>query len=325
MLIMAMTATLILGTFAMASNAEGVFIEIYEGITIKTNTGTAICTTPEGESCGVGTAKARFQQLVTNVNENGDATGIARGEIRIIPDNAEQISLENVGPITFQYDGLNRVLKMVGEFEDTDGVRYEYDSLGNIIDQKDNKAKIDFIDFIIKPVDKSSGFKVEGLKGIAIVDPADGYVVGDRIKIESKGPATCERANGEDCGPAKMKSKVLLQVEESDGTSASGIGKAKIMLKLGGQEGEEFKSADNPGNPNAQVIVWDWQDGGFMNISGPVINVDTGAIWDYRMKITDINFEDNSGICSGEIANSIGDKIAQLEVDCRLVLLPVDS
>ena len=110
---------------------------------IKMKKGTATCTNQE-ESCEVKKVKAKFRLLTTQANDD-TATGIARGEIRILPDIDEQrLILITVGVHSFTYDANGRIIIMSGIFIDQNNITYEYDAVGNIAEPKNSKAKIDF-------------------------------------------------------------------------------------------------------------------------------------------------------------------------------------
>ena len=148
-----LASILILGVFAVglsfdnaeAKKTQGPIFQVGEENTIKTKKGTATCTNPE-ESCEVKKVKARFRLLTTEANEN-TATDVAQGEIiltgNIVSDPGTGITLRNQGPLSYEYDVLNRILIMSGNFIDQNNNIYDYDAVGNIAEPKNSKAKID--------------------------------------------------------------------------------------------------------------------------------------------------------------------------------------
>jgi len=129
---------------AEAKKTQGPIFKVGGENIIKMKKGTATCTNQE-ESCEVKKVKARFHLLTTGDDENGNASGIARGEIRILPDIDEQrLTLITVGVHSFTYDANGRIIIMSGIFIDQNNNSYEYDAVGNIAEPKNSKAKIDF-------------------------------------------------------------------------------------------------------------------------------------------------------------------------------------
>ncbi len=130
---------------AEAKKTQGpIFLVGGENI-IKMNKGTATCTN-QGESCEVKKVMAKFRLLTTEVDENGNASGVASGEIRILPDIDEQrLTLTNDGSFSYANDANNRIITMSGIFIDPNNNIYEYDAVGNIAEPTNNKANIDLI------------------------------------------------------------------------------------------------------------------------------------------------------------------------------------
>ena len=277
---MALAATLILSTFTMADTAYGLLAhELHHGV-INTNEGDFTCTAPEG-SCGIGTTKAKFRLLVTEVDETlGVSTGVSQGQIRIIPDIGEQIILENSRPLEFTYDLDDRVLEMTGKFEHSDGLKFTYDARGNIIPQKDNKAKIVFDEFNLKEVDASSfKFEIEGLKGNLTLQ-SEGFNIGN-WQITEKGDALVH--TDENTHKAKVSSQFNIEITEitEDGVA------------IGSAQGEISIMGDFPSN----TIILDPLDplpfrldsGGEYSISGPMVDqFGTNYEYDGLGRISDI-------------------------------------
>ena len=87
-----------------------------------------------------GQIKFKLQLLVTEIFENGNASGVVQGEIRIIPDISERkLILTDVTPLGFTYipNGVHITGTMVEQF----GTEYEYNYVGNIVEFKNDKAK----------------------------------------------------------------------------------------------------------------------------------------------------------------------------------------
>jgi len=160
-LIIAITATLILGTFTLGNNASAVISEnpalqskvfIFVGMveSIITKWGPATCMTEEegeGVSCGVGQAKAKFRLLVTEFSEEGTAIGDAQGKIKLAGikvSNPGDTTLTNIGLLSFEYDAGNKILFMSGNFIDKKGKLYEFDATGDVGEfEKKKKVPID--------------------------------------------------------------------------------------------------------------------------------------------------------------------------------------
>ena len=146
-----LASILILGVFAVglsfddaeAKKSEGPIFKVGGENIIKINKGTATCTNQE-EPCEVKTLKTKFRLLTTEANDD-TATGVARGEIRIVAVDVNPMGkiLRNQGPLSYTYDNNNRILIMSGTFIDQNNITYEYDAVGNIAEPKNSKAKID--------------------------------------------------------------------------------------------------------------------------------------------------------------------------------------
>ena len=145
-----LASILILGVLAVglsfddaeAKKTQGPIFKVGGENIIKMNKGTATCTN-QGESCEVKKVKAKFHLLTTEANDD-TATGVARGEIRILPDIDEQrLTLTNGGALSYEYDILGRILTMQGTFNDENNNIYEYDAVGNIVESKNSKIRID--------------------------------------------------------------------------------------------------------------------------------------------------------------------------------------
>ena len=144
-----LASILILGVFAVglsfddaeAKKTQDLFQVGDENI-IKIKKGTGTCVNQE-ELCEVDKVKARFHLLTTEADED-ESRGIARGEIRILPDIDEQrLTLRNQGSLSYTYDTSDRILIMSGTFIDQNNIIYDYDAAGNIVESKNGKVKID--------------------------------------------------------------------------------------------------------------------------------------------------------------------------------------
>jgi len=310
---MAITATLILSTFTMATDAFGDVFDEPGTYAIKTNAGDFTCTTPGTDSCGAGTAKARFQLLVTEVDETlGISTGFARGLWEAVPEVVAKIILKNSEPLSFTYDANNGVLTMTGEFVHSDGAKFTYDARGNITESDNGKDKIKFDEFELTNQDNGNVISVEELKGsIAIVDPADGY---RNIKITAKGPATCE-INNDDCGTGEMKTNASLVVTGIDENSETGIAKLQTSVTIPGKGTLKLIS---DGLPFAYV-----PNGAHMIIQGDVMGK-KGITGQIEMSISNIDFESNTGDCSTTLRTSNGATFERPSSSCGIVLSPIN-
>lgn len=73
------------------------------------------------------------------------------------------------------------------------------------------------------------------LSAFTLVNTADAFVNPndtDKFKITSKGNVACIDSFGDDCGTGKQKSRIQLAITQVDEDSFSGVGKAKISMKI---------------------------------------------------------------------------------------------
>ena len=145
-LIIAIAATLILGTFALGNTASAVISENPAlQSKIITEKSPATCTTEEGVSCE-GEARTKFYLSVTEVDENGIITGVADGKIKlgIKVTNPGDVSLTNIvlvnlDSLSFKFDLENKMLSMSGYFTDNKNKPYEFNAIG-AVEKFDKKA-----------------------------------------------------------------------------------------------------------------------------------------------------------------------------------------
>ena len=304
---MALVATLIFSTFALGNDAFA-FIQPSAVARITTNTGITTCETTEGESCGVGTAKAQFRLLIKDV-EDGFSTGVAQGVISIhgTADDNRKI-VRTFDNLSFEYDSNGRFLSIAGNDNE-----WRIDAVGTVGEFKNGKAKIDIDLNIVNPAGVI--FFVESLKGIVTLDPAEAY---NKIKIVSKGPATCETPIGADCGSGLLKSKVQLLEQETTGDFSTGIGEIRTTMNIiaeGVRDIElEFRS---------KSLSYQYDGlGNVISIQGSV-KASNGSTWQLEMNVKDLGGQEGEE-CSLRYSNSNGAVIEQPSSSCSVVLLPVD-
>ena len=307
-MVMAFAATLILISFTMTSNAIVDLVFDEPGTyAIKTNAGNFTCVTLDGDLCGVGTSKAKFQLLVTEVDETlGISIGVARGIVEI--ESQEKILLKNQGPLSFIYNSEDNELTTTGAFAHSDGLKFQYDAVGNVI-EKNGKTKIKYDAFTLTDQDTGNVISVEGLMGTLSVVTEDDP---DRkFKVKFNGPATCNGSSGEDCGIAKVKGGMILEFGAvQPGTSKTYLqGKANINLNIHQMGGLELK-----GDPGKHLFKFNREE---MIMSGP-LSASNGSTWEFEMNISNIDLEGKTGDCSSTLTSPEGTMIAQPLTECGL-------
>lgn len=285
--VLALAAALVLSTITMTNIAYAEYELAGNWVRIIANEADSTCTTPDGDSCGSGTAKARFQQLVTEVTEDG-AIGVARGQIEIIPDIGEQVTLENPGPLSFEYDALDRILTMIGEIEGNN-VTYEYDALGRLMLLQDNKARINFDTFTLTNQDNGNTISVDGLKGIVTETEPIQVQPGDSLSLRGYGIVLCDNSTPTECGTAKTdldmgvesvslfaydgNGNITLELKFDDGQTKLELNNQEPLSYTYDAVGNRLTSDpesvyDAVGNRYAALIEWEYD--GANNLKAPI-------------------------------------------------------
>ena len=164
-LIIVIATTLILGIFTLGNTASAVISENPAlQSKILTEWGPVICTTEEGALC-VGEARTKFLLIVTGSTEEGTVIGDAEGKIklRITVKNPGDVTLTNVGLLSFEYDSEKRVLLMSGKFIDKKGNPYEFDATGVVGEFEKRAAPIDLTVKLVEENETQIDFTSAGI------------------------------------------------------------------------------------------------------------------------------------------------------------------
>lgn len=137
----------------------------------------------------------------------------------------------------------------------------------------------------------------------------------DKYKIALEGPASCTDSSDEDCGIAGIKGVMVLEFGAvQHGTSKTYLkGKANITINV---EDNRLKLKGDPGKNTFQY------NGEEIRMSGP-LKASKGSIWDFEMRITNIDLESESGDCSSTLTSSGGTTIEQPSTQCGIIFVPI--
>ena len=301
-MMLVISATLVASIFVLGNNAYAVEPgDIRETMA----DGNVILRSTEGETIAQGTFEYRFQLLVQDIDEVENVSGVANGQMSITLDGIGQNSFVNQGPLTFEYDTMNRILSMQGIMTDQNGNLHSFIVIEDLDDEM----------FIQPLTSTETAFTIEFSIGTVSGD-GDGImgIPWQDIVIKSKGDATCQTPSGSSCGEGDMKTKLTLGFDTSNGSTLVGPAKASIDL--------EIESSKTKLKTTSLAYQYD-ELGNVVAITGTLVGPN-GNIWQIDMVIEEVDLISEVGNCNTELT-APDESIIISDTMCGVILAPIST